>query len=97
MAQVTEMTESEKEIAEKVSKAWEQVSELTGIKVELCGAWLWVTGDTRPVKDTLKEAGFKWAPKKKQWYFPGVRSGGRGGKNMGYIRAKYGSHNLKDD
>ena len=40
-----------------------------GIEIELCGVWLWVTGNTIPVKDVLKRNGFKWASKKKAWYF----------------------------
>jgi len=86
--------QSEQEILQKIAEAAEQAKSIPGIKIELCGLWLWVTGDTRPVKAQLKEAGFKWAHKKKQWYFPGVRSIGRGGKDMGYIRAKYGSEEI---
>jgi hypothetical protein len=40
-----------------------------GLTIEICGSWLWVSGDTRPHKDILKEAGFKWAPKKMMWHF----------------------------
>lgn len=58
----------------------------------------WVHGDTKPVKDTLKEAGFKWASGKKLWYFAAVPSSGRrSGKDMSYIRTKYGSVLIKGD
>ncbi len=40
-----------------------------GIIVEMCGSWLWITGDTKPVKDALKTAGFMWAQKKLAWYW----------------------------
>ena len=39
------------------------------VEVELCGTWIWVSGDTKPVKDKLKAEGFFWAFKKKMWYF----------------------------
>lgn len=42
---------------------------LKEIVIELCGSWLWVTGNTYLVKDVLKNAGFKFAGKKKAWYW----------------------------
>lgn len=40
-----------------------------GLKIEVCGSWVWVGGDTKPHKETLKAAGFMWAVKKRLWYF----------------------------
>ena len=34
------------------------------ITIELIGSWIWVSGDTREIKEKLKEIGFKWASKK---------------------------------
>ena len=42
---------------------------LRGIEVEICGSWIWVSGDTRTHKEILKQLGFKWAHKKKAWYY----------------------------
>ena len=42
---------------------------LRGIDVEICGSWIWVSGDTRTHKDILKQINFKWANKKKAWYY----------------------------
>lgn len=39
------------------------------IIIELVGSWIWVSGDTKEIKDKLKELGFKWACKKKMWYY----------------------------
>lgn len=39
------------------------------ITIEIIGSWIWVSGNTFSCKDTLKENGFKWASKKKMWYF----------------------------
>ena len=38
------------------------------IKIELIGSWLWVSGDTLPIKETLKNYGFGWSHNKKSWY-----------------------------
>lgn len=45
------------------------------VKVEICGMWVWVTGETKPVKDVLKAAGFWWAKNKQAWYYSGKRPG----------------------
>ena len=42
---------------------------LMGVEVEICGSWIWVSGNTKAHKETLKELGFKWAHKKQAWYF----------------------------
>lgn len=33
------------------------------------GCCIWVSGDTKPHRETLKEYGFRWAPKKSAWYW----------------------------
>jgi hypothetical protein len=66
---------------------------LKGLTVELCGSWIWISGDTREHKDKLKSIGCRWASKKKMWYWrseaDAVKS--RKTKSMDYIRNKYGS------
>ena len=62
-----------------------------GLEAELCGLWVWVFGDTRPHKDEIKAAGFRWAPDKKLWYFPGVPSFNRTRRSMDEIRNMHGS------
>lgn len=32
------------------------------------GKWLWIEGDTRPLKDELKKLGAWWSAKRKAWY-----------------------------
>ena len=41
-----------------------QIIHLAGLEIELCGAWLWVSGETRAHKDALKAAGLRWSAKK---------------------------------
>lgn len=38
------------------------------ITIEIIGTWIWISGNTFQHKEILKENGFKWASKKKQWY-----------------------------
>tara|TARA_Y100001001_G_C7859747_1_gene257234 strand:- start:158 stop:670 length:513 start_codon:yes stop_codon:yes gene_type:complete len=40
-----------------------------GLNIEVCGLWVWVSGDTKPHKETLKANGFYWSKNKSMWYF----------------------------
>ncbi|MQL50132.1 MULTISPECIES: J domain-containing protein [Photorhabdus] len=42
---------------------------LAGIILEVIGNWIWISGETKPHKDILKELGCKWANKKKRWFY----------------------------
>ena len=42
---------------------------LQGVDVEICGSWIWVSGNTKAHKETLKQLKFKWAHKKQAWYY----------------------------
>lgn len=47
----------------------EKIINFVDIEIVICGQWIWVSGNTYPYKKELKELGFKWASKKKQWHF----------------------------
>lgn len=76
-----------------LNDALNAISNRPTLFVEICGSWVWVTGETRTHKYTLKDAGFKWAAKKKAWYFrpEAFSSHSRGTKTLKEIREKYGS------
>ena len=67
---------------------------MTGIEIEVCGLWVWVGGNTFPVRKEISAAGYKWAPAKKMWYFAGCPSMGRGGFSMSDIRTMHGSQKI---
>lgn len=67
---------------------------IDGIEVELCGRWLWITGDTFSNREALKAAGCRWSSSKKKWYWHFKEENDRfhrGNKTMDSIRRKYGS------
>ncbi|WP_020211120.1 J domain-containing protein [Gilvimarinus chinensis] len=82
-----------------LNEALNAIINLQGINIEVCGAWIWVTGDTRPHKDALGKngAGFFWAKKKKAWYFrpSDYKSAGRGKFSLDDIRERHGSQIIK--
>ena len=67
------------------------------ITIELVGSWVWVSGDTREIKDKLKEIGFKWASKKKMWFYGEMKGRNPKEKSMEEIKSKYGSETLKSN
>lgn len=76
----------------------QKIIHLDDIEMEICGYWLWISGNTRPYKDHLKENGFKWSPKKYMWYWRPeeyARFGNRKSFSMDDIRLKYGSNIIK--
>lgn len=88
-----DVKEQQADYSELLNDALNAVLGLQGLVIEVCGAWVWITGNTRDHKDALKAAAFKWANKKKAWYFRPAKykSRGRGKSSLDEIRAKYGS------
>lgn len=81
-----------------LNEAINAVINLDGINLEVCGNWVWLSGDTRPHKEAIKSAGYFWAAKKMMWYFRPAewkRTSKGGGVGMDDIRAKYGSQGVK--
>lgn len=94
-----EETESEILSSEAYRQAIEQIIHLDGITIELVFKWIWVTGNTYPVRATLKGAGFLFASKKQAWYFRTAeyKVNKSSGKSLDEIRNKYGSEVLNED
>lgn len=72
---------------------------LAGIDIDLVGTWVWITGNTYIHREALKAAGFRYASKKRAWYWHSPDDGcSRGGKkSLDEIKAKYGSERLTVD
>lgn len=86
------------DLDDDLREAIEKIITLPGINIEVCGSWVWVSGDTRNVKEQLKEARFRWARKKAMWYYRNEDNATyhRGkGATMAHIREKYGSEEVK--
>lgn len=77
-------------VDEEIRKRIEEIVFLPDIEIEICGFWVWVSGETKPVKEQLKAAKFQWAPKKEKWYYAGVPSNSRGALSMDQIYERYG-------
>lgn len=71
---------------------------MSGVDIEVCGTWIWIGGLTLPHKDRLAALGFRWSRGKSKWYraVEGFTSGKRRGfYNMDQIRKKHGTVSVK--
>lgn len=84
---------------EEINEALNKIINLQGIIIEICGAWVWVSGSTKEHWTTLKEAGFKFSPPKRMVYFrpeyARTRRYKKDGLSMDEIREKYGADKIK--
>jgi hypothetical protein len=64
-----ERKEYEHQVSEELRQMIDKVILLPNIIIELIGSWLWITGNTFPVKDTLKSEGFKFSAYKAAWFW----------------------------
>ena len=86
-----ESKEEHSEVEKKVKEALDKIAHLEGLDIEIIGVWIWVGGDTKLHKETLKEAGFIWNKAKVKWVFIGKKSNGRGNMTLDEMREKHGS------
>jgi len=73
-----------------------KIINLEGIEIEICGSWIWVSGNTKPHKDILKASGFMWRSKKCMWSWnpPEAKTFNKKAMSMEHIREKYGSEKI---
>ena len=77
----------------------EKLIRMDGIEIEVCGSWLWVTGDTRPHKEDLKALSFRWSSNKSAWYFhrDGYKKRSKKSLTLDEIRGYYGSEKIEKE
>ena len=67
---------------------------LHGVIIEVCGYWVWLSGNTYPYKEAISNLDFKFSGAKKSWYWSptiNITNYKRGSKSMKQIRKDYGS------
>lgn len=84
---------------EEINRALNQIKHIPTLIIEICGAWVWVSGPTRENKEILKAAGFLFSGPKKMWYFRPTEEKRRrchgDTLSIAEIRQKYGSKNVQ--
>ena len=79
----------------ELEKIISQILHYENIVIEVIGSWIWLSGDTKQIKDTLKEIGFKWARTKKLWFYGEMKRRNPKEQNIEDIKAKYGCQTVK--
>ena len=76
-----------------------KVIHFEGVKIEIIGSWIWLTGNTLIYKEEIKKAGFFWSNNKKAWYYNGDdrKSPRRGRYNMDQLRQKWGTTEVETE
>jgi len=90
----TQTTETANEFIDIINR----LIKLNGLIVELIGSFIWVTGNTRTHKETLKEMTFQWSNTKQAWYLKPdwYRRRSRKHYDLDEIRDMYGSQTFTD-
>lgn len=83
---------------QKLRETLNKIIGFNGITIEVCGSWIWVF-DSYNYRKELKEMNFKFAGKKKAWYWhsEAFRKKGRKILSMEDIRSYYGSTEVETD
>jgi len=91
-----EITESDDAAFDlELEKVISKILHYENIIIEVVGSWIWLSGETRDIKEILKKLNFKWASKKKQWYYGEMKGRNPRQKSMDDIKAKYGCQTVK--
>lgn len=82
---------------EKLREVLQKIINFDGISIEICGSFIWVSGNTYQYKKAFKELGFMWASTKKMWYYKPETYIKKSHKalSMEDIRNYYGSTEVK--
>ena len=74
---------------------------IPGLKIEIIGAWVWISGNTYANYNLFKENDFKFSNSKKAWYwYDGIteqKQWHRGHYNMKELRSRWGSTEVEKE
>lgn len=71
-----------------------ELQKYRGLEIDLIGYWIWISGDTKPIKENLKSLGCKWHSKRKIWFYKPLEWKSRhynSKSDLAGLAAKYGS------
>lgn len=87
------------ETPEQFAEIIEKIIGMDGVKIEIIGSWIWLTGSTMVYKEQIKSAGFWWSKSKKAWYYNGDTKHRRrkGHYSMDKLREKWGFTEIDPD
>lgn len=86
---------SQRETTETAAEFMDIINKLIGcegLEISVVGRWLWAEGNTYPYREALKQCGFRYASKKKAWYWHKAEDAAKSHSRMSLdaIKDKYG-------
>lgn len=84
-------------ILDDIKNIFDRIRTFGGLHAEVCGTWLWITGDTKPYKETFKDLGMRWSRNKVAWYWrpADYKKWNNHNFSLDEIRAMHGSSDLE--
>ncbi len=81
------------EIMQKIN----QILFFEDVTIEIIGSWIWISGNTKPIKELLKERGFRFSNNKTAWYwyYGDYRKMSHKSFSMDDIRAMWGTEEVE--
>ena len=72
---------------------------LEGVFLEVCGSWIWATGNTKPHAEAFRNHNFSWSKPKSAWFWKPYKSKGfsRGRFTLDEIRTMHGSTKMEGE
>jgi curved DNA-binding protein CbpA len=91
--------EPSEEAADEYINIINELIKLDGVIIEICGRFLWLSGNTFAHKKIIKALRFRWSHDKKAWYLSpqGYRRSSRHDWTMQDIRERFGSEFVHRD
>lgn len=70
-----------------------------GVNIEIIGAWIWLTGNTKTYAKEIKEMGFRWSVNKFAWYYHKgeYHKKSKTNYNMDELREKWGTQKVENE
>ena len=89
--------EYEQQVSEEMRVRLDRIICLQGIVIELIGSWIWITGDTFPLRAVLKGEGYRFSHPKGAWYWHKGEYRKKSGKlmSMDAMRDTWGSEKVE--
>lgn len=77
---------------EEFERVFTTLYNMSGLKIQISGSWLWVSGNTYEHRDEIKATGCQWSKTHKQWYYTSTKDRKRRTHtSMEKIISKYGA------
>lgn len=87
----------EQQVSEEIREMIDRIIFLKGVEIEVIGGWIWITGNTFPIRSTLKGLGFMFSHAKTAWYWHKGDYSKKSGKllSMDQMRDLFGSQKIE--